>query len=189
MRKVMEYVKRMAAEGDLEAKAALEEVQGTRLRNEQDDVVSFNLKFSMLVGHRPQHLTKRKLTERARFLREELDEFIEAAGLYYDDEQGFSVVDVAQDLAGMADALVDIVYVAKGTAVMMGLGEVWPELWAEVQRANMAKERGVGKRGNLVDCVKPIGWLPPDHASILARAGYKPGGVEVDDPEHTKSVA
>lgn len=187
MSAVMRYVRHMAAKGDGNAKAALAADEGTRPRREDEDVAEFNRKFSMLIGYRPQHLTKRKLIERARFLREELDEFIENAGLYYDDETGFEVVDAPQNLAGMADALVDIVYVAKGTAVMMGLGEVWPELWAEVQRANMAKERGVGKRGNLVDCIKPVGWVPPNHEAILARAGYDPeqACAEHDDPEHS----
>lgn len=45
----------------------------------------------------------------------------------------------AGDIASAADALVDIVYIALGTAQIMGLP--WQELWDEVQRANMAKER------------------------------------------------
>jgi predicted HAD superfamily Cof-like phosphohydrolase len=53
---------------------------------------------------------------------------------------------------------------------MMGLP--WDELWDDVHRANMAKERGVGKRGHAVDCVKPVGWTPPKTEKILQQAGY-----------------
>ena len=37
------------------------------------------------------------------------------------------------------DALIDLTYVAMGTAYMMGLP--WQDLWDEVQRANMSKVR------------------------------------------------
>ena len=179
----VQYLKKKAAEGDVAARDALVELLHTRPKREDEDVADFNRKFSMLIGYRPQHLTKRKLIERVEFMREELREFAEAAGLA-GDLHVLCEGTASQDLAGMADALVDIVYVAKGTAVMMGLGEVWPEMWAEVQRANMAKERGVGKRGNLVDCIKPPGWVGPNHEAILARAGYDGPTIEVDDPEH-----
>ena len=59
---------------------------------------------------------------------------------------------------------------------MMGLP--WPQLWDEVQRANMAKERakhaGESKRGSALDVVKPEGWVPPDVAGALSS---RPRGV------------
>src|SRR5687768_5098031 len=109
------------------------------------DVTAFQRKFGLLSHDKPVHLTKRKLTERIEFLQEELNEFKEGVE--------------EQDLAKQADALVDLVYVALGTADMLGLP--WDWLWADVQRANMAKERGITKRGHLVDMVKPEGWVPP----------------------------
>lgn len=121
------------------------------------DVRDFHQKFGLLCHDTPWHLSRRKLSERIEFLSEELNEFIEACK--------------TQDLAEQADALVDLVYVALGTAVMLGLP--WDELWADVQRANMAKVRGVGKRGHAVDCVKPLGWRPPMTNHILAQAGYQ----------------
>ena len=120
------------------------------------DVKDFHQKFGLLCHDTPGHLSRRKLGERIEFLSEELNEFIEACK--------------TQDLAEQADALVDLVYVALGTAVMLGLP--WDELWADVQRANMAKVRGVGKRGHAVDCVKPPGWSPPQGHAILLAAGY-----------------
>jgi hypothetical protein len=69
----------------------------------------------------------------------------------------------------LADALVDIVYVAMGTAYMMGLP--WQQLWDEVQRSNMDKVRASdasqSKRKNSLDVVKPQGWVGPDLKSII----------------------
>lgn len=124
--------------------------------SELEDVRDFHVKFGQLNYHEPGFLTRRKLIERSKFLGEELKELVDAATL---------------DL--QADALVDLVYVAKGTAVMMGLP--WAELWDDVQRANMAKVRGTTHRGNLVDVCKPLGWEPPHGARILADAGWQYG--------------
>lgn len=119
------------------------------------DVRAFQEKFGQLSYYEPGFLSRRKLEERARFLQEELNELLDAPTL---------------DL--QADALVDLVYVAFGTAVMMGLP--WEELWDDVQRANMAKVRGMTHRGNLVDVAKPPGWVPPQGARILAEFSYDP---------------
>jgi len=77
------------------------------------------------------------------------------------------------DVAGVADALVDLVYVALGTAHLYGIP--FDEVFDEVQRANMSKERSTGdddgrsKRGSGLDVVKPDGWTPPDIESIIGR--------------------
>jgi predicted HAD superfamily Cof-like phosphohydrolase len=120
------------------------------------DVLTFHSKFGLLINSEPTHLKQCKLNERIEFLQEELDEFKKACA--------------EQDLEGQADALVDLVYVAIGTAVMMGLP--WDELWADVQRANMAKVRGVTHRGHKVDCTKPPGWVGPQTGWLLEQAGY-----------------
>jgi len=133
-------------------------VKANFVYDEIQDVRQFNQKFGLMVNEVPVHLTQRKLLERIQFLQEELDEFKEAVE--------------NQSLADQADALIDIVYVAKGTAIMLGLP--WEDLWLDVQRANMEKVRGVTKRGHLVDCVKPPGWKPPTTVEILKEAGYHP---------------
>lgn len=125
---------------------------------EIEDVRAFQDKFTQLNFSEPGHLTKRKLTERCEFLQEELNEFKEACS--------------KQDLALQADALVDLVYVAKGTAVMLGLP--WEQLWDDVQRANMSKVRGQTHRGHLVDAMKPPGWIGPKTMDILVASGYDP---------------
>src|SRR5690606_15968618 len=90
---------------------------------------------------------------RYEFMYEELCEFQEAH--------------IKGDLAGAADALIDLVVVAMGTAVMMGLP--WELLWDDVQRANMSKVRGVTSRGVGADLMKPEGWEAPKTDEILAR--------------------
>lgn len=141
-----------------------------------DDVRRFHEKFGFIVGDTPGHLTKRKLRERCECMMEELREFADAAGLTYGYDQigevyRFKPSDRDQDLAAQADALVDLVYFALGTAVMLGLP--WTALWNDVQRANMAKVRGVKPaRQHAVDVVKPTDWVGPKTADLLAEAGY-----------------
>ncbi len=86
------------------------------------------------------------LHERYQFLMEEVEEFMLAAD--------------AENLVGMADALLDTIYVALGTLHMMGIPV--QQCWDAVQKANMAKVRGTTKRGNLIDARKPMGWVGPE---------------------------
>ena len=146
------------------------------------DVRVFHEKFKLLMGKEPQQLTKRKLEERIQFLQEELDEFTKATGLtkkFGPDGVNYWDFEDPQYFPGQADALVDLVYVALGTAIMMGLP--WEELWIDVQRANMAKVRGETHRGHKVDVTKPVGWVPPKTEEILLTAGWVKGAPEVDD--------
>ena len=120
-----------------------------------EDVQAFHEKFQVPRALSPRLLDPVTFEFRNKFLQEELDEFVE----------GF----VERDLHKMGDALVDLVYVALGTADIMGLP--WDKLWDEVQRANMAKERATrpedSKRGSTLDVIKPPGWTPPDHTPAL----------------------
>lgn len=90
---------------------------------------------------------------RYKFLTEELHELISA----YQDK----------DLQKYLDALLDLVYVAYGTALSSGVSpELWYKLWATVQEANMTKVKAASiadsKRGWRGDVVKPAGWVSPD---------------------------
>jgi hypothetical protein len=137
---------------------------------ELQDVALFQKKFDILNFDTPGHLTRRKLQEQVECMLEELKEFIVGAN--------------EQDLGKQADALIDLVYFVKETAKMLGLP--WKELWDDVQRANMEKERGVGPRGHKVDCIKPVGWQPPNTYLILRKAGYTGYNISElrDDPEY-----
>ena len=122
------------------------------------DLVDFHLKFGLIGPPVPQLLDQETFLFRVKFLHEELTEFKKAH------RRG--------DLVEAADGLIDLVYVAMGTAYLMGLP--WDRLWAEVQRSNMAKERAVkveqSKRGSTLDVVKPVGWIPPRLEQILLEA-------------------
>lgn len=122
-----------------------------------EDVHEFLDKFEILTDDPPHLLEEDVLEFRADHMLEELAEFKEAH------ERG--------DLAGSADALCDLVVVAIGTALMMGVP--YQACWDEVHRANMTKVRASGKddprskRGHALDIVKPPGFVPPDIQRIL----------------------
>jgi predicted HAD superfamily Cof-like phosphohydrolase len=125
------------------------------------DVIDFHSKFGLNYNGKPMCLHKNTTDFRIKFMQEELNEFIHSSS--------------NNDIVGMADALVDIVYVAMGTAYMMGLP--WQELWSEVQRSNMEKVRALSssesKRNTSLDVVKPQGWTPPNLELIINNAANK----------------
>ena len=129
----------------------------------------------------PIKRSAKKLNEllefRTKFLDEELDEF----------KKGIAEGDIAQQ----ADALVDLVYVALGTAHMLGLP--WDQLWDDVQRANMTKERAAAdgsnsKRGSDLDVIKPAGWVGPDTVGILLTHGFTVITTAYEDPDNHTST-
>lgn len=63
------------------------------------------------------------------------------------------------DMVEVADAIADTIYVLIGTAVSMGIP--LHEVWVEVQRSNMAKVEGGGRRNAAGKVIKPEGWTPP----------------------------
>lgn len=122
------------------------------------DVLKFHEKFQLPTHEKVALHTLRKdiADYRVSFMNEESAEFID----------GWHEGDLQKQL----DALVDLVYVALGTAVMMGLTpEAWQCLWDSVQNANMNKvlakdlEESLAKtgRGHPMDVVKPDGWVSP----------------------------
>lgn len=115
-----------------------------------EDVLEFYAKFDLPARGAPQLLDGDEYTQRLRFLEEELTEFVCACA--------------SSDLPAAADALIDLTYVAVGTAIRMGLP--WNDLWAEVHAANMRKIRGSSERAS-DDVVKPNGWQPPDVKGVL----------------------
>jgi predicted HAD superfamily Cof-like phosphohydrolase len=91
---------------------------------------------------------------RTAFLMEELAEYTNAI--------------TKKDAAGALDALVDIVYIALGTAWLFNLP--FEKAWTEVQKANMNKIRAkdkTGKRGTKFDVVKPKDWKAPNIEKII----------------------
>ena len=115
---------------------------------------------------------------RNKFLIEELNEYLSAVGCSLTTESANVAGKIKdpsylQDSAKALDSLVDLVYVAIGTAYMHGFD--FDAAWKLVQDANMQKIK-VGSsldsasstgRGNKFDVKKPAGWLPPDIESLL----------------------
>ena len=125
---------------------------------EYQEVQEFHSKFDIRPALKPTLLGAEVLEFRKKFMQEELDEFIEATKHH--------------DLVGAFDALLDLVWVAKGTADMMGISaDQWTEGWEEVVRANMSKRRATSaaesKRGSALDIVKPVGWVGPEEVLRL----------------------
>ena len=87
---------------------------------------------------------------RIKFLEEELEEFIDA-------------VRTVDDVKAL-DALVDIVYVAIGTAYLLDYPFHFG--WNEVQKANMLKVRKESERSKF-DVTKPKGWKAPNIEQVL----------------------
>lgn len=135
---------------------------------EHADVKAFDRRYLIPNSTRPAWLDPAAAEFRHKFIQEEVDELLEA----YDQ----------RDMAKYFDALLDLVWVAHGTATMMGLP--WQAGWQEVVRANMSKERATGpddprsKRKSALDVVKPDGWREPDHSQSLwaheAEGGFYP---------------
>ena len=119
-------------------------------------VHAFHKKFGVPETWCPEDRPSREVFEfRSKFLQEELNEFISAMG------------GEEESLVKGFDALLDLVYVAKGTALMMGVTPTaWAQGMAEVQRANLSKVRATdatqSKRGSTLDVVKPQGWHGPE---------------------------
>lgn len=119
-----------------------------------DDVKKFHEKFGLPTGREDVLSGDDSLIRyRLGFLREELEELDKALA------EG--------DRVGAFDALLDLVYVAHGTALMLGIDpHQWHSGMAAVQAANMAKVRcadaSESKRGHSADVRKPDGWVGPE---------------------------
>jgi predicted HAD superfamily Cof-like phosphohydrolase len=113
-------------------------------------VGEFRKAMQLPIGATPAFLTSAETSYFARFILEELSEYLRAV------EEGH--------LVDAADALVDLVYVAMGCAHAMGMP--FDKLFDIVHQSNMRKEpanayiRSV--RGSQYDVVKPIGWVGPE---------------------------
>lgn len=128
------------------------------------DIINFHEKFVLPPAEVPRLLEKDLLEFRLKFMQEELTEFEDACE--------------RKDLTKAFDALIDVVYVAMGTAYLMNLP--WDKGWQHVQRANMTKIRALKEsestRGSTYDVVKPKGWVPPDRlllAEILIHEHFE----------------
>lgn len=130
--------------------------------NMYGDICAFHEKYELEATRVPAFPAQALLEFRQKFLAEELEEFNDAC--------------TNGDLVKAFDALIDLVYVALGTAYLMNLP--FDEGWKAVHQANMRKVRveraSESKRGSAFDVVKPDGWIAPEMMlqSLIMRQTY-----------------
>lgn len=114
---------------------------------EWEEVKKFHKKFNHPVGITPKPMTIERARARCNWMKEEIDEFIEAV------EKG--------DIVEQADAMIDEIYFALGTLVEMGIKP--DKLFDIVQRANMSKlwEDGKPHYNQEGKTIKPPTWRDP----------------------------
>lgn len=133
------------------------------------DIAEFHEKFRLRYDNQPRALPRDIRGFRQRFMNEELQEYIEASlnvelAIKAEDD-----AEITHFLEQQLDALVDLVYVALGTAHLHGFD--FNTAWYRVHKANMAKVRAEdaseSKRGSSFDVVKPKGWVAPNHKDLV----------------------
>lgn len=118
------------------------------------NVAEFHEKFGLPLGQQDVLTDDQHAQEfRTGFLQEELDELKEALA--------------AGNRVKAFDALLDLAYVAYGTALFLGVDPAqWHAGMHAVHSCNMAKERVLraedSKRGSTFDVRKPPGWVGPE---------------------------
>lgn len=129
------------------------------MNNAFQDVVDFHKKFGIDYAGPPRQLDAELEAFRTARMMEELKEYSDA-----------------KTLADKQDALVDLVYVALGTAHVHGMNQ-FPIGWWRVHMANMMKERVASaadsRFGHSHDIIKPPGWIAPYHHDLVGELPAK----------------
>lgn len=137
------------------------------------DVQEFNNKFHLteLQNKEPGFIEIDMMKFRIKFMMEELQEFANASGFTIDGDKVNYNANSRKDLEKALDGLVDLLYVLKGTVLLMGMGHIFDTAWQRVQDANMQKIRAQhkdeSKRGAVWDVVKPEGWIAPSFSDLV----------------------
>lgn len=120
------------------------------MQKEWNDVLEFQRCFGHPHREKPVMISPERAQIRAEWMREEINEFLEA-----------------DEIVEQADAMIDLMYFALGTMVEMGVKP--DKLWQIVQDANMAKLWSDGKPRHREDgkTIKPPTWTDP-HEKLKA---------------------
>jgi predicted HAD superfamily Cof-like phosphohydrolase len=137
------------------------------------DIEQFHRKFDLIYEGKPRVLPYDLGKFRIRFLIEETAEYQSAVSRAALDLSSSRSPD--DQMAKALDALVDLVYVALGTAYLHGFD--FNEAWRRVHEANMKKIRAAdvsqSTRGSLHDVIKPPEWEPPSLVDLVSDNVYK----------------
>lgn len=115
-------------------------------------MLEFRQKFMQQYEGPPRALPDSLMKFRIKFMREELDEYVQAS--------------IDDNLEEQLDALVDLAYVVIGTALDHGFD--FDEAFRRVHAANMRKEYDPMHRKGMR---KPEGWRAPDLSDLVVRSG------------------
>ena len=120
-------------------------------------ILQFMQRMNMDHPDKPTPLSPRLRDQRLNFIREELEELT-----------------AADNMVDEVDALIDLVYVVKGYAILLGVGGIWDQLFQQVQTANVSKRPGSSSR-LAQDAIKPDNWVGPESGlrRLLESAGAK----------------
>ena len=147
------------------------------------DIKDFHERFMLTYEGKPRQLPEDLQSFRNLFLEEELTEYqgaVRQIEYLRSWQKAIKTEDAGHTLNNQTirafeqalDGLVDLVYVALGTAYLHGFD--FNEAWRRVHTANMLKVRAensaVSKRGSTHDVVKPPGWNAPDHYDLVKDA-------------------
>ncbi|MFB1004949.1 MAG: nucleoside triphosphate pyrophosphohydrolase family protein [Candidatus Poseidoniaceae archaeon] len=117
-------------------------------------LLEFNEAFDIPKLDRPGLGTEEMIELRIKLLREEVEEYAEAAR--------------AGDMVEVLDALADIGYILAGTIINHGMQHIYDDAFNEVHRSNMAKVvDGKVIRREDGKVLKPEGWQAPQLAQFL----------------------
>ena len=117
-------------------------------------LLEFNDAFEIPKLESPGLSSKEMIELRIKLLREEVEEYAEAA--------------LSGDLVEVLDALADIGYILAGTIINHGMQNIYDDAFDEVHRSNMAKlVDGKVLRRDDGKVMKPEGWQPPQLAQFL----------------------
>lgn len=155
------------------------------------DIIDFHRKFGLTYKGPARALPEELDGFRTKFMAEELAEYVSTNEM---DHNFFTRAIAAfqsanakfgrgtPDLEKKLDALVDLVYVAIGTAYLHGFN--FNEAWRRVHEANMKKVRAEraeqSARGSTFDVVKPEGWTAPDLSDLVCPFGGKQTGTDLN---------
>jgi predicted HAD superfamily Cof-like phosphohydrolase len=118
-------------------------------------LLEFNEAFEIPKLDKPDLGPEEMIELRIKLLKEEVEEYAEAAR--------------AGDLVEVLDALADIGYILAGTIINHGMQNIYDDAFSEVHRSNMAKlVNGKVIRREDGKVLKPEGWQPPQLAQFLS---------------------
>lgn len=131
--------------------------------NWQEDVKDFHEKCGQEVNTKPSLLSEDTISLRYSLIDEEVNKELLPILKKLQEKGTWDSGEFIEDLAAIADGIVDAIYVLLGAAVSFGIN--LQPIWEATQKANMQKfggpVRGDGK------ILKPEGWKHPDVQALI----------------------